>query len=404
MAAKTKRPYLYEVDLMRIIFICGVLLNHTTSTFKGRIDNASTSQVILEASHLMLHFTRMGFMFMTGLVLTLNYYNRKHEWLKFERKRFVSAGIPYLAWNFIVMFLSIEAGVGFSMANFKADYIDAVIHGDQFYMYYILIVLQLYLVFPLIVLMFKKFDKYHSWIMGISFVIQMAILIFIKYFLPNIDRTNWWWWFRSYGVNVFTYQFYFLAGAYASIHYKAVTQFINAHIKPIAWLTGILSLGTVGLFFFDIDFLHLSMAATMSVHQPYMLIYDVFMIAFVFWVGLRFAYWRQHGLWPWVDRWVHNVAKVSFGLYLVQTIPLAMLAFILAQISLPAWAMLLCLPIGYAFVIAVAFGISWFCYKVPPFGILIGRNNLRLKKRVAQTQEKIATVVEEKSLTPDNRK
>lgn len=56
----------------------------------------------------MLHFTRMGFMFMTGLVLTLNYYNRKHEWLKFERKRFVSAGIPYLAWNFIVMFLSID--------------------------------------------------------------------------------------------------------------------------------------------------------------------------------------------------------------------------------------------------------------------------------------------------------
>ncbi|KRL75034.1 Acyltransferase [Secundilactobacillus paracollinoides DSM 15502 = JCM 11969] len=392
------------MDLMRIIFICGVLLNHTTSTFEGRIDNAAASQLFLEATHLMLHFTRMGFMFMTGLVLTLNYYNRKHEWLKFERKRFVSAGIPYLAWNFIVMFLSIEVGVNFSMANFKADYIDAIVHGNQFYMYYILIVLQLYLIFPLIVLMFKKLVNHHTLIMSISFTVQMAILIFIKYFLPHIDDSHWWWWFKAYGENVLTYQFYFLAGTYASIHYKEVKRFINTHIKPIAWITGILSLGTVGLFFFDTDVLHLSMGATMSVHQPYMLVYDIFMIAFVFWVGLRFAYWRQHGLWPWIDRWVHNVAKVSFGLYLVQTIPLAMLAFILTKISLPAWAMVLCLPIGYVFVVAVAFGISWFCYKVPPFGILIGRNNLHFKKRVEATQEKITTVVEEQKLTPENRK
>lgn len=389
---------------MRIIFICGVLLNHTTSTFEGRIDNAAASQLFLEATHLMLHFTRMGFMFMTGLVLTLNYYNRKHEWLKFERKRFVSAGIPYLAWNFIVMFLSIEVGVNFSMANFKADYIDAIVHGNQFYMYYILIVLQLYLIFPLIVLMFKKLANHHTLIMSISFTVQMAILIFIKYFLPHIDDSHWWWWFKAYGENVLTYQFYFLAGTYASIHYKEVKRFINTQIKPIAWITGILSLGTVGLFFFDTDVLHLSMGATMSVHQPYMLVYDIFMIAFVFWVGLRFAYWRQHGLWPWIDRWVHNVAKVSFGLYLVQTIPLAMLAFILTKISLPAWAMVLCLPIGYVFVVAVAFGISWFCYKVPPFGILIGRNNLHFKKRVEATQEKITTVVEEQKLTPENRK
>ncbi|WP_235809234.1 hypothetical protein [Secundilactobacillus collinoides] len=60
MATKTKRPYLYEVDLMRVIFIFGVLLNHTTTVFMGHIVNTTNSQTFLEATHLILHFTRMG--------------------------------------------------------------------------------------------------------------------------------------------------------------------------------------------------------------------------------------------------------------------------------------------------------------------------------------------------------
>jgi len=42
--------------------------------------------------------------------------------------------------------------------------------------------------------------------------------------------------------------------------------------------------------------------------------------------------------------------------------------------------MLMLLPIGYAFVLGGAFLVSWFCYKVPPFGILIGRPQWHLSK------------------------
>lgn len=95
---KPKKPYLHEVDLMRNIFIFGVLLNHTTSAFARHMTNGSWSQLLLQATHLMLHFTRMGFMFMTGLVLFLNYYQRDHQnWWQFWKKRYTSVGIPYLA-------------------------------------------------------------------------------------------------------------------------------------------------------------------------------------------------------------------------------------------------------------------------------------------------------------------
>ena len=66
----TKKKYLYEVDLMRCFFIFGVLLNHTTSLFSSALGQTSTSSgKFLVSTHLMLHFPRMGFMFVTGLVL-----------------------------------------------------------------------------------------------------------------------------------------------------------------------------------------------------------------------------------------------------------------------------------------------------------------------------------------------
>ena len=73
-AKPTKHRYLYEIDLMRLIFIAGVLLNHTTTAFQHQMSSGFASTALL-ATHLMIHFTRMGFMFMTGLVLTMVYYS-----------------------------------------------------------------------------------------------------------------------------------------------------------------------------------------------------------------------------------------------------------------------------------------------------------------------------------------
>lgn len=371
--AKSKKPYLYEVDLMRIIFIFGVLLNHTTTAFEGRIANSTGSQLFLEATHLSLHFTRMGFMFMTGLVLVLNHYNRNGRWGQFWRKRYGSVGIPYLGWNAILLAGTLAVTTGFSWQKFTPQYWDAIIHGNQFYMYYILVTFELYLLFPLIVWLFKKFPEGHGQIMLVSITAQMLLLIAIKYGLPNVDRSHWWYLFRAYGMNVLVYQVYFLAGAFTAIHYKAVDAFIHKHARFIGWFTGVLALGTVGLFFFDQKVLHLSMGATESVHQPYLLVYDLMMITFVFWVGRGYAYWREHGMWSWLDRLIHAGAKVSFGIYLDQTLALALLRVILAHIQLPSWGFVLILPLGYLFVIGTAFAIAWGCYKIPPFGALIGR-------------------------------
>ncbi|MQS75964.1 acyltransferase [Lactobacillus halodurans] len=380
---KKKKKYLYEVDLMRVLFIGGVLLNHTTTAFKNNVGSGSGSELFLEASHLMLHFTRMGFMFITGLVLVLNYYNRKHQWFKFWRKRYINVGIPYIGWNAIMMwFTTITAGVALNWPNYFQNLWDAIIHGNKYYMYYILVTFQLYLIFPLLIYMFKKLKNHHMAILVTSAIIHLLLVIGIKYWLPGVDRDNWWYLFRAYGLNVLVYEFYFIAGAFVAIHYNEVDKFIEKNHRVIGWSTLALAIGTVGLFFGNINILHLSMSATESIHQPFIFIYDTFMIVFVFWIGRQYAHARHHGLPAWADRMVKNMSRVSFGIYLVQTIPITFLYGILSVVKLPSIVTLLLLPLGYAFVLGGSFLISWFCYKIPPFGVLIGRPQWHINKGV----------------------
>lgn len=338
LTKKKGKRYLHEVDLMRVIFIGGVLLNHTTTAFKSSMSSNSFSKLFLESTHLSLHFTRMGFMFMTGLVLVLNYYHLENNWFSFWKKRYTNVGIPYLSWNAIII-----------------------------------VTFQLYLIFPLIIKMFKKFEDHHLMILGISALLQMVITFSIKYLLPGVDRSGWPYLFKAYGLNVFTYQFYFIAGAFVAIHYDAFDEFVERFHKLIGWITATLALGTVGIFYFDQRVLKLGMDGTLSIHQPFIFVYDVAMIVFVFWIGRQYTHAREAGLPIWIDKLIKNLSKVSFGLYLVQSLPILMLYKILSLLNVSSWVMLVMLPLGYAFVLGGAFVISWFCYKVPPFGILIGR-------------------------------
>lgn len=110
----TKKKHLYEVDLMRCFFMFGVVLNHVASTFAAALGNKATpAGRFLVSTHLILHFPRFGFMFITGLVLFLGYWGRpeKQNWPFFWKKCYIGSGIPYLFWNDLFLaFLLLTSG------------------------------------------------------------------------------------------------------------------------------------------------------------------------------------------------------------------------------------------------------------------------------------------------------
>ncbi|MFT8726653.1 acyltransferase [Liquorilactobacillus ghanensis] len=384
MGTKKKHPYLYEVDLMRCIFIFGVLANHTTSVFIANMTD-SYPRLILLATHLMLHFTRMGFMFITGLVLFLQHYNNLDMKLfKFWKKRYKGSGIPYLFWNgFFLFFTAWMTGEKLGWGNWFSNWIWAVIHGDHFYMYYILVTFQLYLLFPMMLWLFRKFKNYHVLILVISALIQLFFLIWAKYIYPIQNHDNWPYLFHYYGNFVFSYQFYFIAGAFTSIHYQKIKQIFTTHRRIIYSITGLLALGTLGLYYINERILKLSEHYTELIHQPYLMIYASMMICSVLCISWAYDQHRLEPRWSWFEQLVSISSKLSFGVYLTQTVALTFLLKFLESLKgeLSNWLLLLGLPLGYIAVLGGSWLISYFCYKVPPFGILIGRPQKIFRKK-----------------------
>lgn len=368
---------------MRCVFIFGVLLNHTTTAFATAM-SPRMSESLLHATHLGLHFTRMGFMFMTGLVLFLNYYERDTKWLSFWKRRYVSVGIPYLAWNAILLlFVDLFSGITINGTSYWSTFLYSVTHGNRFYLYYVFVVFQLYLVFPAFIWLFRKFETHHVAIMVVSVILQLALLIGAKYGLPHIDNSSWPYIFRAYGNNIIMYQAYFLAGGFTAIHYQQIRAFLMKNQKKVFALAATLAVGTFFLYEYNGRILKLSFSKSMTAQQPYLMVYALVMVSAVFIVGQYYVKWREAGMPNWLEWFVATGAKVSFGIYLVQTIPLAILGWVLAKMSfMPTLILLWLVPVGYIFVVGTSFLISYLFLKVPPFDWLIGRGKVRGFKRV----------------------
>lgn len=360
---------------MRLLFICGVLLNHTINEFTGSMASSTAlPYYTVESIRLIFHFTRMGFLFMSGLVLMLNYYHR-NDWGTFMKKRYKGSIWPYLIWNFIFLSITTLMGSsGFNLHDFSMSYLSYVIHGNQSYMYFMLIIMQLYLLFPGIVWLFRKLEGHHNQILAVSFFVQLAMMFFIKFYMRNVDTSTWLYWFKSYSINVFVYQFYFIAGAYTSLYHENVYAFVKRHIRPIAIVTATLSLGTIVYFrIWNEKILGLSEGLSDTPHHPYMFLYDTCMIVVIFYVGKRYAAWRQKGMPGWLDRMIQRFAKVSFGMYLNQIVGLTLLKIGLSHLAVSDLTLMLLIPVGYLFVLGYSFTLAWFCYKIWPLGIFVGR-------------------------------
>lgn len=370
MQQANKRVYLFEVDFFRIVFILGVLANHTTTLVTHKMATDSIPYSILMATHISLHFTRMGFMFVTGLVLFMNNYFKPLNVLKFWKKRYLGVLVPYLSWTAILT--ATESNPSFS--TFIAKWVHLSVYGDDYYMYYILVTLQLYLIFPVIVWLFKKFEANHNVIIITSAVAQLILLFLIKYQLPNVDTNGWPYLLKNYGFNVFVYQFYFIMGGYAAIHYQEFITFIRKWHTWLGKASLICAAGTMLLFFYNINILHLSLDKAEEVHQPFIFVYDIVIIGYIIWLGLRYADLRKDYLPKFATNFVGIGAKISFGIYLSQTLPLALMVVMLSSITIANdWLLLIMLPFVYVVTALMGYALCYFFYKVPPFGFLIGR-------------------------------
>jgi peptidoglycan/LPS O-acetylase OafA/YrhL len=93
--------YITMLDLFRVV-VCACVLGQHSLLWTGMSNN-----VVGTAFITVLHYTRNGFFFLSGLVVCYAQITRPRPLLRFWGRRYVQIGVPYLAWTAIYFLFTI---------------------------------------------------------------------------------------------------------------------------------------------------------------------------------------------------------------------------------------------------------------------------------------------------------
>lgn len=388
------RQHLYEVDLMRAFIMLGVLSVHTVTAYMGNLDETSSSYVAVAAIHTSMHFTRESFMFITGLVLFITYYYRDFNPFRFWGKRLLLVAVPFVVWAILD---TLWAEHNKTHPDWSADGLTAkithlLVFGDNFHLYYIVVSIQLYMVFPVLLYVIKKLERWHVHIFIASFAIQMSLMAFYEFTLPHLHKAGWPKWLavlaNNHGTFVLTYQFWFIAGGIVACHYRDILSFISRHAKTLRTSLIAAVVFMWGHYLFNRFILHQSAAAAESVDQPLMIPYALLVTAGIWYTGVRWARRRKETRYHLFNRFVRIASDASFGIYLLQIYPLHFVQLIVRAMDVPSWLYFGSIPVAILFVYLSAMVMSHLIGKIPYISYIVGR-----KVRSWKTEQRVTVTM-----------
>jgi peptidoglycan/LPS O-acetylase OafA/YrhL len=216
------RRHLYEVDIVRLLTFVFVVGVHAVSGSMNPADVASGAFVSL------LHFTRGTFFLLSAFVLTYAQGARPVEVRRFWPRRFLYVGLPYVVWS--VIYWCVLLG-----RTPTAD--DVVQLGHQlvtgtanYHLYFLLVSLQLYLLFPALVWLVRHTGGHHLALLLTSGAVELVLLAAEHY-------GSWPGGWATVQANALvlapTYQLYFVAGALAAVHHERFHAWVGTHTRTV---------------------------------------------------------------------------------------------------------------------------------------------------------------------------
>lgn len=378
---RQSKEHLYEVDLMRAFIILGVVCVHITSFYNLFSTPLSADDIFNEMLLVALHFTRESFMFITGLVLFITYYHRELRAVSFWKKRFALIFIPYAAWTLIYILFSgtYLKGFDWSFGSIVSNFFFSLLIGHQFYLYYLVISMQLYILFPLFMKFIKRTEGVHGWVFAFSFVLQIALMWFNKSVLQNMSTAHMptliYWLVRYRDRDILVYQFWFISGALFAVHYQAIKSYIVRHKKWVAASTIVAILLLYAHYAFDRLVIGQDSTMSVLVLQPVMIPYSAVITIALWTAGVNWSAARLKAHVQWFSRFVKTAAAASFGVFLVHPILLHYAEVIVYSTHPSATARLFMLPLTIIVVYGLAIAIARAIGSVPLLSYIVGQKS-----------------------------
>jgi peptidoglycan/LPS O-acetylase OafA/YrhL len=296
------RRHLYQVDVVRLLTFACVVGVHTASL------TSSPSSVGAGVVEVLLHFTRDAFFMLSAFVLFLANGRGHLRVGSFWRRRFLFIGVPYVVWT--VVYWEWWAGVP-SGVELRALGWDLLEGTGQYHLYFLVVSMQLYLLFPALLWLVRRTAGHHLALFVVAAVFEVAVM----------SLTHWSTWpggWNDLQVHIYelapTYAFYFVAGGLAAVHRDRFHAWVVGHPRGVLGLVAAAAVLQLGVYA-----AHIAVTGNPGLAsdplQPTMVTWSVAVVVGFYALGCRYADRRRPG--SRTARLVDQASLVSFGVYLV---------------------------------------------------------------------------------------
>ena len=260
------RPHIVAFDLIRLIIMVFVVGVHTLAFAGGPVT------VVLGAVTTVFHTSRELFIMLTALVLTYNYGHRPRlRLLRFWRRRYWLVLPAYVTWSAIYY-----AFDGPGRGRFPAAFLHDLETADaRYHLYFLLVSMQMYLLFPVFRWVLRKTEGYHLWLLAAACGYQVWLTCALHYHVGLIAALGPWLNGAGQGYWLESYVLYVVAGAMAGWHFErlcAVTRRLAGSVRRITLLAALGVAAGIGVYLAEIYAFGATSANASAVFQPVVVI------------------------------------------------------------------------------------------------------------------------------------
>ncbi|MBA2396445.1 MAG: acyltransferase [Ktedonobacteraceae bacterium] len=372
-SVRKSRRYIYDLDPLRAVTALGVVAVHvvTFTTYLNQINAGAQLQNVILTS---LHYTRSVFMFVTAFAMVYVYYGKPFHLKQFWVRRGIGVLIPYIIWTAIYVWANAPS---LSPPQFVQTTLIDILNGNASYqLYYILLTIQFYIIFPLF-LLFMKYAMRHPWlVLTVSFVVQI-MLYYVDYHTlqaATFAPSSFWNTFNLYQNRfVLMYPFYFILGGVTALYFEQVRTFLLRHAQLVTGALVITILMLWTHFYVQVNIYHEAIGYAISVLQPLMVIYCLAVIGFSLCMASSWASRTDEQGHPWGYRFWHTLSDASFGVYLIHALILnSVLKWIVPALPI-VWPVAVRVFFTWFLVAGSALSISILLINTPVLSRLVGR-------------------------------
>ncbi|SFJ24285.1 acyltransferase [Amycolatopsis sacchari] len=294
--------HLHYVDLIRVLTVGLVIGTHVLAL-------APVPPTALDgALGMVFHVSREVFFLLTAFVLTYSTGRKRVRWPRFWRRRYLFVVVPYVVWT--VLYFLADGG-----PFLGENLVHQLLTGTaRYHLYFLLVSMQIYLVFPLIRALLRATERWHGALLAGAAVFQLTFTYAVQQQWDLGPLTGW---VRTPDALLPSYLGYVLAGSIAAWHRDALVAWTRRHTRAVfAGCAAMITL-SVAVYLVHVYALGQPPLQASVVFQPVVAAESV-AIAWAFLAaGLR---WQESGRFG--EKLVTATSDASFGIYLLHPLVL----------------------------------------------------------------------------------